>query len=148
MAFAFCLTEAMTTMVQAPTAAPSFEFPTLYNFPPFFTQQPNAQTSESQNATWCKLILDYCQAKRKFFIDAASEEDLNSELFYNKRIDRRASQTFAKALLGRLVAQGAAAWDGKKAKGEQPTRAIIYWKRPEQWGELIYEWVSALVANV
>ncbi|KDN40780.1 ESCRT-II complex, vps25 subunit [Tilletiaria anomala UBC 951] len=132
------------------TAQEDFTFPSLYAFPPFFTPQPNPQTLESQETAWSKLILDYCQAKRRFSLDAASEEDLNSELFYNREIDRRISALFVKALLARLVRQGSAAWDatgGKKGKTEQNTRAIIYWRKPEEWGELIYSWVKETGQN-
>ncbi|VEU20500.1 DEKNAAC101299 [Brettanomyces naardenensis] len=38
-----------------------FELPAIYNFPPFFTRQPNLQTYETQLDHWRKLILDYCK---------------------------------------------------------------------------------------
>ena len=129
-------------------ASSGFPFGSLHSFPPFFTPQPHSQTSEAQQTTWCKLILDYCQAHRKFTIDWASEEELNSDLFHNRTIDRRISSAFLKVLLSKLVSQGSAVWDlssgGNRKAGSkpEPTKVIIYWRKPDEWGELIYQWVD------
>lgn len=38
-----------------------FEFPKIYNFPPFFTEQPNLNTFQSQLEQWKDIIINYCK---------------------------------------------------------------------------------------
>lgn len=42
-----------------------------------------------------------------------------------------------------MVSAGSAEYDPPKTpKGQLPRAALIYWKRPEEWAALIYDWVS------
>jgi ESCRT-II complex subunit VPS25 len=41
-----------------------YEYPAIYNFPPFFTKQPNRNTYESQLEQWKEVILGYCKYNR------------------------------------------------------------------------------------
>jgi ESCRT-II complex subunit VPS25 len=43
-----------------------------------------------------------------------------------------------------MVAAGSAEYDPKPAKGKPATAAWVYWKRPEEWAAVIYEWVRFL----
>lgn len=43
-----------------------------------------------------------------------------------------------------MVASGQAEYDPKPAKGKPATAAWIFWKRPEEWAAVIYEWVRFL----
>ena len=45
------------------------EWPWQYNFPPFFTLQPNEDTKNKQIDAWCDLILKYGREKRIFQLD-------------------------------------------------------------------------------
>lgn len=42
-----------------------------------------------------------------------------------------------------MVNAGQAEYDPplSKVKGEVPKGVLIYWKRPEEWATLIYDWV-------
>ena len=43
------------------------------------------------------------------------------------------------------LAPGNAAWDppvkGKSKAGEAGNRVLVFWRKPEEWGEIIYTWV-------
>lgn len=41
-----------------------------------------------------------------------------------------------------MVAAGEAAYDPVPRKGAPPTNALIYWRKPDEWAQMIYEWVS------
>lgn len=43
-----------------------------------------------------------------------------------------------KQLLAHMATQGSAAADPPK----QTTTYLLYWRKPEEWGQLIYDWVS------
>ncbi|KAH3675995.1 hypothetical protein WICMUC_002291 [Wickerhamomyces mucosus] len=45
-----------------------FKFPSIYNFPPFFTRQPNEQTWLAQRQKWIQLILDYSRFNRVWIL--------------------------------------------------------------------------------
>ena len=43
-----------------------------------------------------------------------------------------------------MVTAGTAEYDPPKTpKGQLPTAVLVYWKRPEEWATLIYDWVRA-----
>lgn len=43
-----------------------------------------------------------------------------------------------------MVLAGTADYDPPlKTKGEVPTGVLIYWRRPEEWATLIYDWVRS-----
>lgn len=43
-----------------------------------------------------------------------------------------------------MVQEGTAAYDPPISRNNKvlPTSALIYWKRPEEWANLIFDWVS------
>lgn len=47
-----------------------------------------------------------------------------------------------KQLLAHMAAEGSAAADPPK----QGAMYLLYWRKPEEWGQLIYDWVSLLDA--
>ncbi|CAK5075294.1 unnamed protein product [Meloidogyne enterolobii] len=63
----------------------TFQWPWQYDFPPFFTLQPNLQTRDKQLKSWSRLVLDYCQFNKIY--SANFEEISNSELFNNRRLN-------------------------------------------------------------
>ncbi|KAM0793106.1 hypothetical protein ACM66B_000586 [Microbotryomycetes sp. NB124-2] len=130
--------------VQPLTTASGFTFPSLYSFPPFFTQQPNAQTWQHQRQQWTTLVLSYCKfhkTSRLELTDATSD----LELFNNKAIKRRLPLATLRAVIEGMVASGQAEYDwagGKPGRGVPPPAALIYWRRPEEWASVIYEWIK------
>uniref|UniRef100_A0A3Q3XKQ9 Vacuolar protein-sorting-associated protein 25 n=1 Tax=Mola mola TaxID=94237 RepID=A0A3Q3XKQ9_MOLML len=116
----------------------SFEWPWQYNFPPFFTLQPNVDTRQKQLAAWCSLALSYCRHHRLYTLDVMEAQE--SPVFNNKKIERiltvRPNKHFVFKSLCRL-ASGNLEWLDKNK-----SRCLVMWRRPEEWGKLIYQWVS------
>ncbi|KAK0551132.1 hypothetical protein OC846_003418 [Tilletia horrida] len=140
------------------------QLPPIHSFPPFFTLQPNPTTLITQLNLWTELVLGYTQRKRIWSIDADGEWERTGELFFNRTIDRRLSPSSIRTLLAHMVKQGSAAYDGPVSNGRSrlasalplgvtaqtssndpstlPGRAWIYWRRPDEWADIIYRWVS------
>uniref|UniRef100_S4R6R2 Vacuolar protein-sorting-associated protein 25 n=1 Tax=Petromyzon marinus TaxID=7757 RepID=S4R6R2_PETMA len=115
----------------------SFSFPWQHRFPPFYTLQPNADTRQKQLSAWCSLVLDYCRAERIFTMDVLEVQD--SALFHNKTIHRIAgklSLEMINIIMDELRKRGSVEWQDKTR-----TRCLIMWRRPEEWGKLIHQWV-------
>lgn len=45
-----------------------YKFPKIYNFPPFFTPQPNLTTYQAQLEQWEEIILGYCKANKVWIL--------------------------------------------------------------------------------
>jgi ESCRT-II complex subunit VPS25 len=60
-----------------------FEYPEIYSFAPFFTQQPNLETWKKQRDLWASLILKWMEYHKTciLYIDT-------KELFTNESISR------------------------------------------------------------
>mmetsp|Transcript_6940 Transcript_6940/g.21114 ORF Transcript_6940/g.21114 Transcript_6940/m.21114 type:complete len:181 (+) Transcript_6940:125-667(+) len=113
----------------------SFAFPPFYSFPPSFTKQPVDATRASQVQLWGNLVRDYCQHYRIFWLDVV--EAVASPLFFNTAISRRLSLQDAEFFLNEMVSRGDAEWD------QNHQRCLIYWRRPAEWGAMIYNWVES-----
>ena len=87
------------------------EWPWQYNFPPFFTLQPNADTRRKQIDAWCQLVLSYHQAKKIYLLDV--QESVNSDLFNNKSINRQLHMDFVMTILRELQKRGNLEWTDK-----------------------------------
>ena len=115
----------------------SSDFPWQHSFPPFYTLQPHAETRAKQLEAWRRIVLDYCQRRSIAAVDV-SQFRAEAAVFRNDEIGRKISdETFA-AVLDDLVAHGNLEWSDPKSK----TRAHVYWRRPDQWAGLIYEWAK------
>ncbi|KAK9473947.1 ESCRT-II complex subunit-domain-containing protein [Dipodascopsis tothii] len=117
-------------------------FPSIYSFPPFFTRQPNSQTWASQLSIWKTFIMTYCRYNRLWKLDLNAA--LETELFTNKSIQRSLKFETAREILESLVESGSAEWVAP-TRGNQgkPSVAYVYWKRPEEWANLIAQWVDS-----
>uniref|UniRef100_V5HPT3 Vacuolar protein-sorting-associated protein 25 n=1 Tax=Ixodes ricinus TaxID=34613 RepID=V5HPT3_IXORI len=113
-----------------------FEWPWQYNFPPFFTLQPTLATKEKQLEAWSSLILNYHRAHRTYVLDVT--EALSSPLFHNKTISRKLSAEALRDILNAMSERGTVAWADK-----QRSRCYVFWRSPEEWGKLVYEWADA-----
>ncbi|KAJ3250192.1 Vacuolar protein-sorting-associated protein 25 [Chytriomyces hyalinus] len=114
----------------------AFTFPAIYNFPPFFTQQPTADTWSRQRALWVQLVLSYCASHRLFLVDL--NELSVSPLFTNASISRSLNRKAIDAVFEDIVAAGNGEWEDKKSR----SRCFVWWKRPDEWAALIYAWAS------
>lgn len=85
---------------------------------------------------WCDLILDYCRFYKIHELDL--EEALStSPMFNNKTINRRLNMETLKHIFSELIAHGNAKWLSKDEK-----RARIVWRTEEQWGNVLYNYVT------
>ncbi|GAA5877022.1 hypothetical protein JCM8547_007494 [Rhodosporidiobolus lusitaniae] len=123
-------------------SSPSFLYPSLFSFPPFFTRQPNPTTWSHQLAQWTTLLLAWCRFTRTWRVELTDERCMREPL-RNERINRRLLLPTLRALVEHMVASGSAEYDPKPAKGKPATAVWIYWKRPEEWAAVIYEWVKS-----
>uniref|UniRef100_A0AAZ3SP62 Vacuolar protein-sorting-associated protein 25 n=1 Tax=Oncorhynchus tshawytscha TaxID=74940 RepID=A0AAZ3SP62_ONCTS len=103
----------------------SFEWPWQYNFPPFFTLQPNVDTRQKQLAAWCSLALSYCRHHKLYTLGIMEVQEC--PVFNHKNIDSILLFTVFRNL----------EWLDKNK-----TQCLVMWRRPEEWGKLIYQWVS------
>eukprot|EP00761_Pharyngomonas_kirbyi_P008562 gb/GECH01008574.1/.p1 GENE.gb/GECH01008574.1/~~gb/GECH01008574.1/.p1 ORF type:complete len:177 (+),score=54.81 gb/GECH01008574.1/:1-531(+) len=110
----------------------SFQFPSHYSLPPFFTLQPVLETRNKQIDLWTDLIVKYCEAKRIFYLDP----DNNHDLFNNKKIQRKLKNEDIKTIFDGMVKRGKGEWLNSKEK----ERCLIYWKTPEEWGDMLFNW--------
>ncbi|KAK1921761.1 ESCRT-II complex subunit-domain-containing protein [Papiliotrema laurentii] len=114
-----------------------FIFPAIWSFPPFFTLQPNPSTMAHQVELWSKLVLDWARVNRVFMVHCEAGGDDTPEVFHNKAIRRRLMPNGVRSVIGSLVKDGRAAPDPPK----QADTYLIYWKKPDEWGNVIYDWV-------
>lgn len=117
----------------------NYKFPPFHSFPPSFTRQPVETTRAKQTELWCDLIRDYCRVHHIFWLDVSKAQETN--LFSNVAIDRRLSDDDIRFFLGQLVARGDGQWDPDRR------RCLVFWRRPSEWGEIIYQWVDETARN-
>ncbi|KAJ3364472.1 Vacuolar protein-sorting-associated protein 25 [Kappamyces sp. JEL0680] len=110
----------------------AFEYPSIYDFPPFFTPQPNQDTWAKQVDLWCDLLLSYCRSQHVFTLAANPQ----SVPFTNQKISRSLPKQTIVEVLDRLVKQSRAEWTTK-----EKSLCYIYWNTPEEWANLISKWI-------
>ncbi|BGP53115.1 hypothetical protein JCM8202_004198 [Rhodotorula sphaerocarpa] len=131
-----------SSLTLRPVIAPNgFQFPSLYSFPPFFTHQPNPQTWAHQLAQWQLLVLAWARYNKAWQIDI-SEQTCAAPPFANPQIKRQLNLATLRLVLDALVSSSSAEYDAKPAKGRPATSAWIYWKRPDEWATVLYDWVK------
>ncbi|XP_015792551.1 vacuolar protein-sorting-associated protein 25 [Tetranychus urticae] len=105
-----------------------------YNFPPFFTIQPNLETRKAQLEAWSSLILNHCKNNRIFKIDL--KKALTEPPFQNASISRGLTLDGLITIFENMKEKGVADWSDKNKSS-----VFIYWNTPEAWANLIYHWV-------
>ncbi|KAK4872246.1 hypothetical protein RN001_016370 [Aquatica leii] len=114
----------------------SFELPWQHSFPPFFTLQPHAETRARQISVWRTLILDYFRSTKACSLDI--REASRHLLFSNTSINRKLNAEFILAILSDLQrTQNAAPIDKQRYRWE------IYWHTLEEWGSIIYDYITS-----
>ncbi|KAL2197829.1 ESCRT-II complex subunit-domain-containing protein [Corynascus similis CBS 632.67] len=161
------MTTSPTNDPSPPSSSP-FSFPPEYYFPPFFTRQTNLTTHHAQLTKWSSLVLAYCRHYRIFKLslsgnpttttadapvgggggEGGTEPD-TTELFHNRRINRRLSLADIREVIDFLRRDGRAEYvsgagpSGGGAEGGGGDLVWIYWRTPEEWASLIESWVDA-----
>ncbi|ODQ80617.1 hypothetical protein BABINDRAFT_125426 [Babjeviella inositovora NRRL Y-12698] len=141
-----------------------FKFPPIYNFPPFYTKQPNETTWQSQSQQWIGLVLDYCKQKRIWVLNSDgvplskndseldSDEEVDSlSLFANEKIQRSLKRETIGEIYAQMVTEGSAEYlspvstslsRSLKKATPQDQSIIVYWRKPEDWATMLLEWVE------
>jgi len=114
----------------------------MYSFPPFFTKQPNALTWAHQSEQWIALILSYWRFHRLYSLNFGSET-CEKDIFRNSAIERKLDLSTLHLLVEKMVERGQAEYFPRTNPKSLPTGAYIYWRRPEDWSNLIYTWVKS-----
>lgn len=128
--------------------APQFAFPNYYDLPPFFTIQPVEETQRKQLVMWSDLIRDYSKFNRIFYLDVRNAVD--TDLFNNKKIQRKLGLDAVVKVLDSMVASGQAEWvssGDQKNKAPSKERALILWKSFSEWADVVWTWVRNVGAT-
>jgi len=113
-----------------------FEWPWQHSFPPFYTLQPHTETRARQISVWRNLLLDYFRFTKQCTVDV--REAPRQPLFSNSAINRKLDTEFIQAILSDLQrTQNAAPLDKQRNLWE------VYWHTLEEWGNLIYNYISS-----
>lgn len=145
----------MTTTTTLP-----FPFPPTYNFPPFFTPQPNTTTRQSQLEKWSSLIQSWCRHHRQYRLSLI--EAVETPLFHNTALRKRLDLRDAREVVDWMTKSEEEGGGGRRAEwisdaggasssvslvngaGQGPkTVAWIWWRRPEEWADVLVEWVES-----
>lgn len=105
-----------------------FNFPSIYDFPPFFTQQLNPEIWKKQRQIWCDLVLEFCKENKLFYLQN------DSEIFNNKKIGRKLTLEVSNSILDFLCKE-------KKAKYMRG-RYRILWRSVDEWADLIFSYAQ------
>ncbi|CAD7089166.1 unnamed protein product [Hermetia illucens] len=108
-----------------------FDWPWEYNFPPFFTLQPNNETRTRQLTVWNNLTRNYYKHRNQSSLDI--NED--SPLFCNNALKRRLPTEGRLAVMEHLQGTGHAAPLDKRRTNWQ-----VYWHTLDEWAKIIYDW--------
>ena len=115
----------------------AFLWPQMYNFPPFFTKQPNRDTEAKRVQIWRDLILSYCRHHTIYVLEL-SDSTISSTLFCNSTISRCLSKAEVSEILQMMCSAGLAEWiSGEKSK------CMIFWRSPSEWADIVYAWVTS-----
>lgn len=112
------------------------QFPSYYNFPPFFTLQPVLSTREKQLSQWRDLILSY---HTKLKIKTLVVHDC--PLWKNQKINREiSSKKDIDLIMNDFVQSGHGEWEDPEDGGR--TRCRIIWRKPSELASDIYTWAG------
>nr|XP_006125756.1 vacuolar protein-sorting-associated protein 25 isoform X3 [Pelodiscus sinensis]XP_014430381.1 vacuolar protein-sorting-associated protein 25 isoform X1 [Pelodiscus sinensis]XP_014430382.1 vacuolar protein-sorting-associated protein 25 isoform X2 [Pelodiscus sinensis] len=97
--------------------------------------QPNVDTRQKQMTAWCSLVLSYCRLNKLYTMTVLEAQE--SPLFNNRKLQRKLPMESIQVVLEELRKKGNLEWLDKNK-----STFLIMWRRPEEWGKLIYQWVS------
>ncbi|KAF8972780.1 ESCRT-II complex subunit-domain-containing protein [Flammula alnicola] len=122
------------------TTPSGFLLPSIHSAPPFFTEQPNPTTKATATEQWIRLILTYARHRRLFALRVEDTEASGNdweEILRNERINRKILPDHLSDIIAVMVDRNLATYEPPK----QTRSALIYWRLPEEWAEVLYDWV-------
>ncbi|KAI9026806.1 ESCRT-II complex subunit-domain-containing protein [Hyaloraphidium curvatum] len=113
-------------------APPGYQFPSIHDFPPFYTLQPNLDTRQKQLQLWGDVVLSFCRAAGVTVMDLAEWEGRGG-LFRNEKLRRYLPLDGIRAVMDDLAARG-------RAEYLDPARlrCAVWWRRPEEWASALH----------
>ncbi|KAE9405359.1 ESCRT-II complex vps25 subunit [Gymnopus androsaceus JB14] len=124
------------------TTTTGFLLPSIHSQAAFFTQQVHPGSLLTQTDAWITLILKYARHRRLFTIrveDCEAPGNEWHEVLRNERINRKLLPSYLSYILNRMVSDKVAAYEPPK----QDRSVLIYWRLPEEWAEILHEWVTS-----
>uniref|UniRef100_A0A8D3BQ56 Vacuolar protein-sorting-associated protein 25 n=1 Tax=Scophthalmus maximus TaxID=52904 RepID=A0A8D3BQ56_SCOMX len=97
-------------------------------------------TRQKQLAAWCSLALTYCRHHKLYTLDVMEAQE--SPMFNNKKIERKLSMEAIQVVFEELRKKGKCIFCNLEWLDKNKSRCLVMWRRPEEWGKLIYQWVS------
>jgi ESCRT-II complex subunit VPS25 len=118
-------------------AQEDYVFPAIYQFPPFYTLQPQPETREKQLRMWCDFVLSYCSHHKLSQVDTERLISVRSPLICNVALQRMLKPETVALIFGRLV-------EMKRAERLSHSTSVyfVYYYTPEEWADRIYRWAS------
>lgn len=101
----------------------------FYEFPPFFTRQPNEDTWTTQRRLWAKVISQYCQEEGKWQVSQVAP------VFNNPRIQRRLSIETIKEIFQYMCDEGEAERTG-------PSDIYVFKDKPVNLAYILSQWAQ------
>lgn len=98
----------------------------MYDFPPFFTKQPNEDTWRLQLKLWLDVVHDWCVKNNDYHVSSTSP------VFTNTAIDRTLNSDTAELVLTELCRSGRAEKSG--------TGVIVYKHLPRDLAAKLVDW--------
>lgn len=113
-----------------------FQWPWQYNFPPFFTIQPNLDTQAKQIEAWKNMLISYYKHHKLYRLDVTEAQ--TSPLFCNDGIKRKLALEDIRLVLDSMNKTGHVEWDNDNEK----MRCYLMWRTPDEWADMIFSWVN------
>lgn len=159
-------------MADTDKQAGEFELPRIYDFPPFFTEQPNLDTYQSQLEQWKDVIMKYCEhhkvwalsivgkpinsenndAEDEFLADDYELNEIDSLRMTNNSSKSSDFSIFKNDKIKRTASNEFIAKiydyliEQKSAEWIDPKSRnhgiLIYWHSLEEWSQLLYDWID------
>lgn len=101
----------------------------MYEFPPFFTRQPNEDTWRLQLKLWMDVVHAWCVEHNEFRVTSTSP------LFRNERIDRTLNSDTAELVLAELCRCGRAERNG--------AAVLVYRRQPQELAAALTQWARS-----
>jgi len=79
--------------------------------------------------------LDYCRFHKLWRLHIS--DALETDLFYNKSLNRRLKPKDAMEVLESMISEG------QLEDQENSTVVVVYWRKPEEWANAIYDWIDS-----
>lgn len=110
--------------------------PSIYQFPPLYTRQPNLLIRQKQLETWVDIIAEYCKENKQWIVSREGDVGDSANIFRNTEINRSVPQLFVNEIWSEMVSKG-------KAIAHE-TSYYVLWRDMDSWSSLILQWFETV----